>query len=64
MPLCDSTATTCAPLARTSSTIFCMWSSLMPKLQSGIRYRGLAIGVYGNAWPMMATGILLISRMT
>jgi hypothetical protein len=35
MPLCDSTTTTWAPLARASSTIFCMCSSWMPKVQSG-----------------------------
>ena len=28
----------------------------MPKVQSGTKWRGLAIGVYGNAWPMIATG--------
>jgi hypothetical protein len=34
MPLCEMTTTTCAPLARASSTIFCMFSSWMPKDQS------------------------------
>ncbi len=34
MPLCEMTTTTCAPLPRASSTIFCMLSSWMPKAQS------------------------------
>ena len=34
MPLWLSTTTTCAPLPRASSTIFCMFSSWMPKSQS------------------------------
>ncbi len=45
MPLCESSTTTCAPLPRTSSTIFCRWSSWMPKVQSGTMWRGLAMGV-------------------
>ncbi len=45
MPLCESSTTTLAPLARTSLTTFCMLSSWMPKVQSGIIQRGLAIGV-------------------
>ena len=32
----------------------------MPKVQSGTKWRGLAIGVYGKAWPMIATGTPLI----
>ncbi len=68
MPLCDSTSTTCAPglplrPARASSTHFCMPSSRMPKLHSATMWRGLAIGVYGNAWPMIATGTPWISRI-
>ena len=35
MPLCESTTTTLAPLARASSTTFCMFSSWIPKDQSG-----------------------------
>ena len=31
-------------------------SSWMPNVQSGTKWRGFAIGVYGNAWPMIATG--------
>ena len=34
-----------APAARASSTVFCMFSSWMPKLQFGVCQRGLAIGV-------------------
>ena len=56
MPLCDSSTTAFAPFARVSSTIFCSRPSWMPKVQSGTKWRGLAIGVYGNAWPMIATG--------
>jgi hypothetical protein len=63
MPLCDSSTTTCAPLPRASSTVFCRFSSWMPKVQSGTKWRGLAIGVYGKAWPMMATGTPFISRI-
>ena len=55
MPLCESSTTALAPLARVSSTSFCRRASWMPKDQSGKRWRGCAIGVYGNAWPMIAT---------
>ena len=34
MPLWLMTTTTCAPLARASSTTFCMFSSWMPNSQS------------------------------
>ena len=64
MPLCESRTTTCAPFARASSTMLCSVSSWMPKVHSGTKWRGLAIGVYGNAWPMIATGTPLISRST
>ncbi len=37
MPLCDSTTTNCAPLARASSTTFCMFASWMPNSQSATR---------------------------
>ena len=37
MPLCDSSTTTCAPLARVSSTTFCSSSSRMPKVQSATK---------------------------
>ena len=53
-PLCERTTTSSAPLARTSSTCFCMSSSRMPNVHFGIIQRGLAIGVKGNAWPITA----------
>ena len=37
MPLCDRTTTTCAPLARASSTTFCISASRMPNSQSATR---------------------------
>ncbi len=62
MPLCDSSTTACAPFARASSTAFCMSSSRMPNVQSGTKSRGWAIGVYGNAWPTIATRMPLTVR--
>ena len=37
MPLCERTTTTLAPLSRASLTTFCISSSWMPMVQSGIR---------------------------
>jgi hypothetical protein len=34
----------------------------MPKVQSGTRWRGFAMGVYGKAWPMTASATPLIER--
>ncbi len=45
MPLWDSSTTTRAPLPRTSSTSCCRRRSWMPKVHSGTKWRGLAIGV-------------------
>ncbi len=64
MPLCDSSTTTRAPLPRASSTRSCSRASWMPKVQSGVKSAGCAMGVYGNAWPMMATGTPFSSRST
>ncbi len=36
----------------------------MPNVQSGTMWRGLAIGVYGKAWPMMPTATPLICLIT
>ena len=64
MPLCERRTTICAPFARAASTCFWSASSWMPKVHSGTKWRGLAIGVYGNAWPTIATGTPLISCST
>ncbi len=37
MPLCDSSTTACAPLARAASTVLCNSSSRMPKLHAGVK---------------------------
>ena len=62
MPLCDSSSTTCAPLPRTSVTSFWRFASWMPKVQSATKWRGFAIGVYGKACPITATGTPFCSR--
>ena len=37
MPLCDNSTTSCAPLARASSTTFCRFGSWMPNSQSATK---------------------------
>ena len=63
IPLCDSSTTACAPLPRASSTILCRFSSWIPNVQSATKYRGFAIGVYGNACPTIAIGTPLTGRI-
>ena len=53
-PLWERTITRSTFFDLASSTIFCMFSSLMPNDQFGINLLGLAMGVYGNACPMTA----------